>query len=203
MSRFWRDVPLFSLSIELIFSSVPLLHENSPLCPAFLCSIYSTFLWRPAMSREIQRCVPLLSWLRLACMHLVGFYSTTFRNGLKILIFSSRYKSTPYKEVTEFVAVQSTHEVIKNSVVVIVWIASISESISVRIFLSGVRNQRTVVRVALCHSITALVRKPVQICVLVAHEPVPLISKVALVDSSCNMCSVLESNCLFVCLFGF
>ena len=40
-SRFFRS------SIELIFSSVPLLHEISPLCPAFLCSMYSTFYGVP------------------------------------------------------------------------------------------------------------------------------------------------------------
>ena len=59
LSRFWRDVPLFHSSIESIFSSVPLLLEISLLCPAFLYSMYSTFLLCPAMSREIQRCVPL------------------------------------------------------------------------------------------------------------------------------------------------
>ena len=39
--------------------------------PAFLYSIHITFLLRPSMSREIHRRVPLLSWLRLACMHMV------------------------------------------------------------------------------------------------------------------------------------
>ena len=53
LSHFWRDVPIFLPSIELIFTSVPLLHKNSRLCPAFLYSMYSTFLLRPAMSREI------------------------------------------------------------------------------------------------------------------------------------------------------
>ena len=30
--------------------------------------MHETFLLRPVISREIQRCVPLLSWLKLACM---------------------------------------------------------------------------------------------------------------------------------------
>ena len=50
----------FHSSIELIFTSVQFLHEISPTCPAFLVSMYNTFILCPAMSREIQRCVPLL-----------------------------------------------------------------------------------------------------------------------------------------------
>ena len=53
---------MFHTSTELIFARVPLLHEIPLLCPRFLDSMYSTFLLRPAMSREIQRCDPLLSW---------------------------------------------------------------------------------------------------------------------------------------------
>ena len=35
-------------------------HDISPLCPPFfLNSMYSTIQLRPAMSHEIQRCVPL------------------------------------------------------------------------------------------------------------------------------------------------
>ena len=48
----------FHSSIEVTLTSVPFLHEISPLCPAFLDSVYNTFLLRPAMSLEIQRRVP-------------------------------------------------------------------------------------------------------------------------------------------------
>ena len=70
----------FHSSDELIFTSVPFLLEISPLCPAFFdtMSMYNTFLLRPAMFHEIQRCVPLLSWLRLVCM--VSMYSKCHPN---------------------------------------------------------------------------------------------------------------------------
>ena len=47
----------FHPPLDLILSSVPLLNEISPLCPAFFYSVYNTYLLCPAMSREIQRCV--------------------------------------------------------------------------------------------------------------------------------------------------
>ena len=71
---FVRTSRFFHSSIKLILTSVPLLYENSPLRPDFLNSMYNTFLLCPAMSREIQRRVPLLSWLKLACMSSIQSY---------------------------------------------------------------------------------------------------------------------------------
>ena len=63
----------FHSLIELIFRSFPFLYEISLLCPAIFDSIYN-FLLLPAMFLEIQRRVPLLSWLKLACTCNVYIY---------------------------------------------------------------------------------------------------------------------------------
>ena len=64
-TEFLAGRPAFSLFYRANF------HEISLLCPGFFipCT-YNTFLLRPAMFREIQRRVPLLPWLKLACMPL-------------------------------------------------------------------------------------------------------------------------------------